>query len=48
MGKDADAPNAVIVMRGEQLEIVSQFKYLGSMFTSDSMLDTDCSSGCEC
>ena len=40
VGRDAAAQNAepVIMMRGEQLE-VSQFKYLGSIFTSDCTLD---------
>jgi hypothetical protein len=43
VGRDAaeQLPNAVIAIRGELLEVVSQFKYLGSMFTSDGMLDTE-------
>ena len=41
--RDAAAQNAepVIMMRGEQLELVSQFKYLGSIFTSDCTLDAE-------
>ena len=43
VGKDAaeQSTNAVITIRGEVLEVVSHFKYLGSMFTSDGMLDTE-------
>ena len=43
VGKDAaeKSPHAVITIRGEVLKVVSQFKYLGSMFTSDGMLDTE-------
>jgi len=43
VGKDAaeQSPNAVITIRGEVLEVVSRFKYLNSMFTSDGMLDTE-------
>ena len=43
VGRDAAAQNAepVIMMRGEQLEVVSQFKYLGSIFTSDCTLDAE-------
>ena len=35
-GRDAaaQAAGAVITLQGDQLEIVSQFKYLGSIFTS--------------
>ena len=42
VGKDAaeQSPNAVITI-GEVLEVVSQFKYLASMFISDGMLDTE-------
>jgi len=29
-----EPPNAVITIRGEVLEVVSQFEYLGGMFTS--------------
>lgn len=41
MGRDAacQSPDAFIVIRGEQLEIVSQSKYLGSVYTSDGVLD---------
>jgi hypothetical protein len=43
VGKDAaeQSANAVITIRGEVLEVASHFKYLGSMFTSDGMLDTE-------
>ena len=43
VGRDAAAQNAepVIMMRGEQLEVVSQFKDLGSIFTSDCTLDAE-------
>ena len=43
VGKDAaeQSTHAVITIRGEVLEVVSQFKYLGSMFTSDGMLNTE-------
>ncbi|DBB08452.1 TPA: hypothetical protein ACH3X3_008602 [Trebouxia sp. C0006] len=43
VGKDAaeQSTNAVITIRGEVLEVVSHSKYLGSMFTSDGMLDTE-------
>ena len=43
VGRDAaeQSPNAVITIRGEVLEVVSHYKYLGSMFTSDGMLDTE-------
>ena len=43
VGRDAAAQNAepVIMMRGEQLEVVSQLKYLGSIFTSDCTLDAE-------
>ena len=36
------SPN--IVIRGEKLEVVSQFKYLGSIFTSDNTLDAEIAS----
>ncbi|KAA6417744.1 MAG: hypothetical protein FRX49_12330 [Trebouxia sp. A1-2] len=35
----AQAAESVITLRGNQLEVVSQFKYLGSVFTSDCTLD---------
>ena len=43
VGKDAaeQSPHAVITIRGKVLDVVSQFKYLGSMFTSDGMLVTE-------
>ena len=43
MGRDAvgQSFDAVIVIRGEELEIVSQFTYLGSIFTSDGMFDIE-------
>ncbi len=43
VGKDAaeQSANAVITIRGKVLEVVSHFKHLGSMFTSDGMLDTE-------
>ena len=43
VGRDAAAQNAepVIVIRGEQLEVVSQFKYVGSKFTSDCTLGAE-------
>ncbi len=37
----AQAADSVITLRGDQLEVVSQFKYLGSVFTSDCMLDVE-------
>ena len=37
----AQAADSVIMLRGEQLEVVSQFKYLGSIFTSDCTLDAE-------
>ena len=42
-GRDAaaQAAGAVITLRGDQLEVVSQFKYLGSIFTSDCTLDAE-------
>ena len=43
VGRDAAAQNAepVIVMRGEQLEVVSQCMYLGSISASDCTLDAE-------
>ncbi len=32
--------NAVIIFRGQALEVVSHFRHLGSMITSDGMLHT--------
>ena len=37
----AQAAESVITLRGDQLEVVSQFKYLGSVFTSDCTLDAE-------
>ena len=37
----AQAADLVIMLRGDQLEVVSQFKYLGSIFTSDRTLDAE-------
>ncbi len=37
----AQAAESVITLRGEQLEVVSQFKYLGSVFNSDCTLDAE-------
>ena len=41
VGRDAASQTVepVIVLRGEQLEMVSHFKYLGSIFTSHCTLD---------
>ena len=38
VGRDAEqqAANAIISIRGDKLEVVSSFKYLGSIFTSES------------
>jgi len=43
VGKDAaeQSPDAVITIRGEVLEVVSQFKYLGRKLTCSGMLDTE-------
>ena len=43
VGKDAaeQSPHAVITIRGKVLDVVSQFNYLGSMFTPDGMLVTE-------
>jgi len=37
----AQAADSVITMRGDPLEVVSHFKYLGSVFTSDCTLDVE-------
>ena len=37
----AQAAESVITLRGDQLEVVSQFKYLGSIFNSDCTLDAE-------
>ena len=37
----AKAAGSVITLRGDQLEVVSQFKYLGSVLTSDCTLDSE-------
>ncbi len=37
----AQAADSVITLRGDQLEVVSHFKYLGSIFTSDCTLDAE-------
>ena len=43
VGRDAEAQasNAVITIRGDNLEVVSSFKYLGSMFAFDNTLDAE-------
>ena len=43
VGRDAAAQKfePIIVIRGEQLEVASQFNYLGSIFTSDCTLDAE-------
>lgn len=43
LGRDAALQTAepVIVLRGEQLEVVSHCKYLGSISTSDGTLDAE-------
>ena len=41
VGRDAECQAPNIVIRGEKLEVVSQFKYLGSIFTSDSTIDAE-------
>ena len=42
-GRDAavQAAKSVVTLRGVELEVVSQFKYLGSMFTADCTLDAE-------
>ena len=37
----AQAAESVITLRGDRLEVVSQFKYLGSVFNSDCTLDAE-------
>ena len=37
----AQAADSVIMLRGDQLEVFSQFKYLGSVFNSDCTLDAE-------
>ena len=37
----AQAADSVITLRGDQSEVVSQSKYLGSVFTSDCTLDAE-------
>ena len=37
----AQAADSGITLRGDQLEVVSQFKFLGSIFTSDCTLDAE-------
>ena len=43
VGHDAEhqAANADIYVRGDKLEVVSSFKYLGSIFTSDATIDAE-------
>ena len=43
VGRDAEAQSALanITIRGDKLEVVSQFKYLGCLFTSDGKLDAE-------
>ena len=43
VGRDAEVhkSNASITIRGDVLEVVSEFKYLGSIFTSDGTLDAE-------
>jgi len=45
VGRDADAQaaNLSITLRGDLLEVVSKFRYLGSMITSDNTLDAEIS-----
>jgi len=43
VSKSDDVPQPVIVLDGEQLEVVKKFEYLGSMFTHDNNLDTEIS-----
>jgi len=35
------AADSLIMLRRDQLEVVSHYKYLGSVFTSDCTLDTE-------
>ena len=44
-GQGCCCSDALVVIRGEQLEAVSQFNCLGSMATSDSMLDMEIAHG---
>ena len=43
VGRDTEAQmsNANITIRGDTLEVVSGFKYLGSIFSSDGTLDAE-------
>ena len=43
VGHDAEqqAANAIISIRGDKLEVVSSFKYLGSIFTFDAKIDAE-------
>ena len=43
VGRDAQqqAANANISIQGDKLEVVSSFKYLGSIFISDATFDTE-------
>ena len=43
VGRDAEqqAANAIISIRDDKLEVVSSFKYLGSIFTSDDTIDAE-------
>ena len=43
VGRDAEqqAANVNISKRGDKLEVVSSFKYLGSIFTSDATIDAE-------
>jgi len=41
MNAAAQAAESVITLRGDQLEVVSQFKYLGSVFHSDCTLNAE-------
>ena len=45
IGRDSDTQAAAldIKLRGDSLEVVSKFKYLGSIFTSDGCLDAELS-----
>ncbi len=41
VGRNAAAADSVIMLRGVQLEVVSQLKCLGSIFNSDCTLDAE-------
>ncbi len=41
VGRNAVAADSVIMLRGVQLEVVSQLKCLGSIFNSDCTLDAE-------